>query len=64
MHPRFKPLHETIPRLSQLAQRQMPVDLPGLGHCNPLRAIDACVPTERIGHKTGDGELDQVTGTE
>lgn len=64
MPPLLYPLHKTILRMSQFAQRQMVADLPGLGHRNPLRSVDARVVAERIGHKTGDGKIHQVLGTE
>ena len=57
-------MHETTLRVSQLAQRQMLADLPGLWHRNPLGAVDAHMAAERIGHKTGDGEIYQVIGAE
>ena len=55
-------MHETTLRVSQLAQRQMGTHLPGFGHRNPLRTIDARVAAERIGHETGDGKIFQVIG--
>ena len=57
-------MHETILRVAQLAQRQMLADLPGLGHRNALGSVDTRVAAERIGHKTGDGEIYQVIGAE
>ena len=64
MHSLLHPLHKPILRVSQLTQRQMVADLPGLGHRNPLRSVDARVAAEGIGHKTGDGKIYQVIGTE
>jgi len=57
-------LDETVLCASQLAERQMLTGFSRLGHRNSLRAVDARVAAEGIGHETGDGEIDQVLGAE